>query len=380
MQGSEVRQIGGLLDALNCGAVVIDRAGRVVHINQRLCELLRRPRSQLIGREITSLYRSASDRGVIRTALAAFGEPLDAEFYLPQPDGGKLPIVVAARGIVEGDAAAPQHLVVTLIDISKQKEAEQSLRDQYRIIAELSNRVFGQAEKLQDYSSELERRVRERTAQLHAAHLDALYMLAVASEAKDADTGQHVRRIQAYAHALARRLGLGEDDADEIGYSAVLHDVGKIHVPDEILKKPGALSPDERRRMQEHTLVGERILGTGAFFVRARRIARSHHENWDGSGYPDALAGGAIPLEARIVHLADVYDALVHARVYKPAWTPDDAARAIREAGGRMFEPDVVDAFNDLHARGEWTVLADGNGHPTAAAPSREQSVPRSDE
>jgi putative two-component system response regulator len=190
-------------------------------------------------------------------------------------------------------------------------------------------------------------------------------MLAVASEAKDADTGQHVRRIQAYAHALARRLGMGDDEAEEIGYSAVLHDVGKIHVPDEILKKPGSLNDDERRRMQEHTIVGERILGTGTFFVRARRIARSHHENWDGSGYPDALAGRAIPLEARIVHLADVYDALVHERVYKPAWSPDDAARAIRDARGWMFEPDLVDAFLDLHTQGQWTPLAAGNGHPT---------------
>ena len=121
--------------------------------------------------------------------------------------------------------------------------------------------------------------------------------------------------------------------------------MGKIHIPDKILKKPGPLTADERSIMQGHTLAGEHILNGQGYFSTARRIARSHHENWDGTGYPDALAGDAIPLEARIVHLADVYDALTHTRAYKPAWSPADAREFIRSQRARMFDPQIVDAF-----------------------------------
>jgi HD-GYP domain-containing protein (c-di-GMP phosphodiesterase class II) len=135
----------------------------------------------------------------------------------------------------------------------------------------------------------------------------------------------------------------------------VLHDVGKMHVPDHILKKPGPLTPDERKLIEEHTIIGERILSEAPFFNRARAIARSHHENWDASGYPDATVGNAIPIEARIVHLADVYDALTSPRDYKHAWSSDDAAGVIRESRGKMFDPDVAKAFESLFARGATT-------------------------
>jgi putative two-component system response regulator len=151
---------------------------------------------------------------------------------------------------------------------------------------------------------------------------------------------------------LAMEMGIDEGEADQIGYSAVLHDVGKMHVPDHILKKPGPLTPDERKQMEKHTLIGEKILSEEPFFARARKIVRSHHENWDGSGYPDGISHREVPIEARIVHLADVFDALTTPRVYKHAWSPADAAGVIRESRGRMFDPDVVDAFESLYARG----------------------------
>jgi putative two-component system response regulator len=131
----------------------------------------------------------------------------------------------------------------------------------------------------------------------------------------------------------------------------VLHDIGKMHVPDGILKKPGPLTADEMKTMQEHTVWGERILGEKPFFAAARRIARSHHENWDGSGYPDRTRGNNIPIEARIVHLADVYDALVSPRVYKAAWTPRQAGEFIVEASGQMFDPELVRVFTHISAR-----------------------------
>src|SRR6185295_13402785 len=164
--------------------------------------------------------------------------------------------------------------LVTITDLSEQKKAEDSLKEQYEIIAKLSNTILEQAVDLKHYSQSLEERVAERTAALHEANLDAIYMLAVASEAKDEDTGRHVRRIRECAAKLARELGFADREADEIGYSAVLHDVGKMHVPDHILKKPGPLTFDERQQVQRHTLIGERILADTPFFTRARLIAR----------------------------------------------------------------------------------------------------------
>jgi putative two-component system response regulator len=263
-----------------------------------------------------------------------------------------LPIISSARPL-PGKPPLSDFRVVTMIDISRQKNAEAAMKEQYDHVLEMSDTLLQQALELKRYSNTLEARVRERTAQLQAAHMDAIYMLAVASEAKDADTGRHVRRLEQFSRTLALRLGMKSADADIVGYSAILHDVGKIHVPDDILTKPGPLDDTERARMQLHTLAGERILTANDFFDRARKIARHHHENWDGTGYPDALAGTTIPLEARIVHLADVFDALTHDRVYKKAWDQTKAIEAIHEGNGNMFDPAVVDAFDEALRDGD---------------------------
>jgi putative nucleotidyltransferase with HDIG domain len=284
--------------------------------------------------------------------LDRFDEQHEEEFFLPLPEGARLPIISSSRPL-PGD---PDHRLITLIDISKQKDAENQLREQYQTIVEMSDTVLQQALELRNYSQKLEDRVRQRTRELHEAHMEAVYMLAIASEAKDMDTGKHVRRIEHYSRLLASKLGLPSNEVDAVGYSAILHDVGKIHVPDRILSKPGPLDDDERAQMQQHTLAGERILARSDFFERARKIARSHHENWDGSGYPDRLAGAAIPLEARIVHIADVFDALTTRRVYKEPWDPLIAAEAIRGERGRMFEPQIVDAFDELLVNGGFQV------------------------
>lgn len=225
-------------------------------------------------------------------------------------------------------------------------DAERSIKEQYDIISKLSTTVMNSAMDLKDYSKELEIRVRERTRELRDANLDAIYMLALASEAKDQDTGEHLRRIEKLSRSLAMELGMSAREADDLGHAAMLHDIGKMHIPDNILKKPGPLTDEERALMQEHTIVGERILGANPHFTSARKIARSHHENFDGTGYPDRTAKDRIPIEARIVHLADVYDALVSPRVYKPAWPREKAVRFIVEASGTMFDPEVVRAFD----------------------------------
>ena len=276
------------------------------------------------------------------------GEPADMVFHLRREPAAFAPERFADMVLI---STLFGQSVANLARARELQEAERSMKDQYDIIAKLSNTVMNSAMDLKDYSKELERRVRERTAELHEAHADTIYMLAVASEAKDQDTGDHLRRIYRHAKTLAQELSYDEDEADALAQAGVLHDVGKMHVPDDILKKPGALTADEMKTMQGHTVWGERILGEKPFFAAARRIARNHHENWDGSGYPDAMRGNAIPIEARIVHLADVYDALVSPRVYKAAWTPRQAAEFIVEASGQMFDPELVRVFTHISPR-----------------------------
>jgi putative nucleotidyltransferase with HDIG domain len=336
-------RVSGLLDALNCGAALVDRTGKLVHINGRLSSMMQRDCADIRGHNLLEFYSDPDDRAKLEARLIRFEPTTEAEFYLPLPNGERLPVISSSRNL-PGD----EHRVVTLIDISRQKDAENSLREHYKFIVEMSDTVLQQALDLKHYSKELEQRVKERTADLHAANMDAIYMLAEAAEAKDHDTGRHVRRIQAYSRALALQLGLNDSDAEEIGYSAILHDVGKLHVPDRILAKPGPLNSDERQEMQEHTIVGEKILSPRKFFAQSRQIARSHHENWDGSGYPDHLDGQHIPAAARIVHIVDVYDALTSKRIYKEAWAAERASEFISEQAGQMFDPEMSTAFNSL--------------------------------
>lgn len=342
--GEVLESIAHLMAAINTGAVLIDRTGRIVHVNARMCAMSRRPFNELVGAELAGFYSDAEDRAVVDKSLAQFELDSEFEFFLPLPDGTKLPIITSARPL-PGKPPVSDHRLVTIIDISKQKEAENSVKQQFDLTLQMSDTVLQQAVELKHYSQQLEERVRERTAELHEAHMDAIYMLAVASEAKDQDTGHHVRRIEEFSRHLASWMGYNDSDAQTLGRSAILHDVGKIHVPDDILTKPGPLDERERARMQLHTIAGERILAANPFFAQARRIARGHHENWDGSGYPDALAGDKIPIEARIVHVADVFDALTHDRVYKKAWSREKALDSMRHSAGVMFDPQVLKAF-----------------------------------
>ncbi|HUQ78528.1 MAG TPA: HD domain-containing phosphohydrolase [Patescibacteria group bacterium] len=185
------------------------------------------------------------------------------------------------------------------------------------------------------------------------AHKNAMFMLAAAVEARDGLTGSHLRRVQAYAEALARRLALADEVVKEIGYSSILHDVGKLLVPDEILGKPGKLSEQEWVEMRRHPDYGSEILGDRDFFGMARDIAKCHHERWDGTGYPAGLSGEEIPIAARITSVADVFDALTTRRPYKEPWSDEDALAEIRRLSGTGFDPTVVTAFLDLYDTGD---------------------------
>ncbi len=210
-----------------------------------------------------------------------------------------------------------------------------------------------QNDALKRLNAELEKRVRSRTRQLAEAVREGVLMLAQAAEAKDDDTGGHVLRIKRLTTAIALELGLDYEEAERIGFFSMMHDVGKIHVPDRILQKKGPLTPEEWKIMQSHTLAGEKILGTTSFYATARKIARSHHEKMDGSGYPDGLKGDRIPFEARIVAVADVYDALGHERPYKPAWPRQKVLTEMRRLSGWHLDPEIVSAWFEVLRRGE---------------------------
>lgn len=176
----------------------------------------------------------------------------------------------------------------------------------------------------------------------------AMVALARAAEAKDADTQTHLARVRLLSERVALAAGLDAEAAERIGWAAVLHDVGKLQVPDEILHKPGPLTPHETRIMREHTLFGEHILACGAGFDLARRIARWHHENYDGTGYPDGIAGQDIELEARIVRVVDSFDAMTSDRPYRSAWSIEHALDELGREAGRLFDPQIVPLLSAL--------------------------------
>ncbi len=199
---------------------------------------------------------------------------------------------------------------------------------------------------------DLDRRLKLASEHLKDAYQDAVTMLSFACEGKDEDTGFHVQRVQHFAEALAREMGLSEEESLHMGVMSILHDVGKLNIPDAILKKPARLDPDEWAVMQKHAEHGVRILGSNPFYEVAREIAGGHHENWDGSGYPLRLEGEETPLSARVVRVADVFDALTSRRPYKEPWPVEAALDILREQSGKLFDPVIVTAFLRLHVAG----------------------------
>ncbi len=208
-----------------------------------------------------------------------------------------------------------------------------------------------QNQKLKELNEDLEKLVRRRTLLLDEAVEESIAMLATAAEAKDDDTGAHIYRILDMTLDICNALGLTVEETDKISRFSILHDVGKIYVPDSILGKPGPLSEKEWEVMRNHTLAGEKILGVKPFYQIARQIARSHHENWDGSGYPDGLSGSAIPLPARIVAVADVFDALTHKRPYKDAWSRERTFLEMTNLSGKKFDPDILAVFKEIQQK-----------------------------
>ena len=196
-------------------------------------------------------------------------------------------------------------------------------------------------------NNSLEAKVQERTQALERAHMEMLTRLALAAEYRDDDTGEHTFRVGDTSALIALQLGLSEESAADLRRAARLHDVGKIGIPDSILLKPGRLTSEEFDTIKTHTTIGAQLLsgGTSALLKLAEEIALTHHERWDGKGYPKGLAGDAIPISGRVVSVIDVYDALTNERPYKKAWPHEEAVAEIVKNAGKQFDPNVVEAF-----------------------------------
>ena len=187
----------------------------------------------------------------------------------------------------------------------------------------------------------------ELTEDLKQAHLDTIFRLGVAAEYRDKETANHIKRMSHYCALIARGLGWSDEEVETVLWSSLMHDVGKLGIPDNILQKPGRLTPEERKVMELHTTIGGSILkgAKAPVLLKSRIVALTHHEKFDGTGYPRGLKGGKIPLEGRITILADVFDALSSKRVYKEAMPEAEVLRILNEGRGTHFDPAILDVF-----------------------------------
>lgn len=192
--------------------------------------------------------------------------------------------------------------------------------------------------------------LQEKTLELEETRMETIYRLGRAAEFRDNDTGMHVVRMSRFSQKLAEKFGLNHEQCEQILHASPMHDVGKIGIPDRVLLKPGKLNDEEWEIMKTHSAIGAQILSRGKHKLTklAKTIALCHHEKWDGSGYPNGLSGSKIPLEARIVSIADCFDALTSERPYKQAWSIEDAMKEMDRVNGISFDPDLMKAFHEI--------------------------------
>lgn len=233
--------------------------------------------------------------------------------------------------------------------------------------------------KTRVFTTELETEVRRRTAQLKRAETEVAQRLALVAELRDYQSGEHTQRVGTMSALMAEAMGVPADQVEAIRLAAPLHDIGKIAIPDDILLKQGPLTIEEFEVVKQHTSVGARMLSGSESWIlqHAEEIALYHHENWDGTGYTPGLEGDMIPVSARIVRVADVFDALIHERPYKEAWAIDEAIELINDGAGTTFDPEVVSAFVRVQATEGLPRLGGGTaGEPEPDRPWGDVSRP----
>jgi putative two-component system response regulator len=308
-------------------------------------------------------------RGVLASFVECQPDLLILDVMMPHLDG--LQLLQLLQSSVRGGLAVPvlvitafptplvRHIALTkgAVDVLAKPFSCQELvlriRNLLKIRLALCDVVRDMEEQNQVLSQELVDRTEELSTyqlKLKEAQLEVIARLARAGEQRDDDTGQHTQRVAVTSGLIAQTLGFEVSQIEIIQRAAPLHDVGKIGMPDSILLKPGKLTQDEFQRMQQHCLMGSQLLSGGRSDIVqvAERIALSHHEKWSGGGYPLGLGRADIPVEGRILAVADVFDALTHERPYKPAWPIADAVAEITNQSGQQFDPQVVEAFLTL--------------------------------
>lgn len=307
---SEAQRYRVAFEEAPIGSMIADRKGRIERVSRAFCNMTGYTADELVGR---------------------------AASHLTHPDD-RVETSEGAAALLRGDARtyrAEQRWLHRTGRVLEVRLAVTAIRDD----AEKVTQFFAQIEDVTD--------ARRTSRELEAAQFEMLARLAGAAEFHDDETGEHTRRVGEISVTIAERLGLPQEQIDLIRLAAPLHDIGKIAMPDSVLGKRGKLTAEEFEQMKTHTTIGAKML-TGSSYellVMAEQIALTHHERWDGSGYPAGLAGEAIPIEGRIVAVADVFDALTHTRPYKLAWRVADAVDEMLAESGVHFDPAVLDAF-----------------------------------
>jgi PAS domain S-box-containing protein len=307
-------------DEAPIGSTLTSLDGRFTRVNRALCEMSGYSAEDLLGMRFSDLTHP-HDREQSTESLAALVDGRIGVYHTEKRylhrDGHIIHVRVAVTTIHD-DAGRVSQFHAQIQDMTEAKLAAQHLEE---------------------------------------AQFETLARLAAAAEYRDDDTGKHTRRVGDLAGRLAEALDLPGDLPRLIRLAAPLHDVGKIGIPDAILLKPGRLTEEEFEQMKRHTTIGAEMLsgGTSAQLALAKEIAGTHHERWDGTGYPAGVAGEAIPIAGRIVAVADVFDALTHARPYKQPWSPEEALAELDRQRGRQFDPEVIDAFFSLLRNPEHT-------------------------
>lgn len=313
----------------------------------------------------TSLRATTDSRHVMALCEAQTPDLMLLDLMMPHRDGYEILEDVRQRRMETG----PFPVVVLTADVSMEARRRalsagasdfltkpfDALEVLLRVKNLLENHLMYKT--LQSHNETLEARVHERTSELERVNthlirtqLDVLDRLAHAAEYRDDDTGEHTRRVGYMAAMLAEKMGFSSDRVELIRRAAPLHDVGKIGIPDSILLKPSRLTAEEFDIMKSHAAIGAALLSNSddPHMKCAEIIARTHHERWDGNGYPNKLQGPDIPTEGRIVSVTDVFDALTHRRPYKEPWPIEEAVTEIKNQSGRQFDPRVVEAFLEL--------------------------------
>jgi putative two-component system response regulator len=313
-----------VVNALDEGVVLQDALGRILAANHSAADMLGIPQHDLLGR--MSLVGGSDLPGSVTRLIHEDGSPL---FEGERPAIVSMRTGAAQAGIVVGAERVDGSLSWLSINSTPLRHPHQA-------------QPYAAVSSITDITS-----TRSTLQQLQAARLEDLKRLALAAEYRDDDTHQHTERVALLAEQIARELEMDKLLVSTIRLAAPLHDIGKLGIPDQILLKPGRLDHDERAVMKTHTTIGARILGDSDYPVlgMAREIALVHHERWDGHGYPAGLAAQEIPIAGRIVAVADVFDAITHARPYKPAFPPQHAVAEIKHAAGSQFDANIVEAF-----------------------------------